>query len=185
MTPALFSIPLLFTFLLVSDQYLGIKKVFNLAIYTLLLGSVTYFIAYQKPYCNPMRYEIAYKIDHLFPKLKYIKVSKEIHYKYTEFAFLISKYGNNFKTLIGMPLSNYLTNTNFPIKIDWVKDNETGNEDENIINDLKIKKTVVFLEKKPQLIEIRESITKVAYFIKNNWNKIDSLEHFEVYRFED
>ncbi|MDQ6723325.1 MAG: hypothetical protein M3Z01_03560 [Thermoproteota archaeon] len=185
-TPALFSLPFIFGFLLVSNQFFRVKNIANLAMYILVLGTVTYLIAYQKPYCNPLRQELTYKIDHLFPKLKNIKVSKEIHDKYTELAELIIKYGNNFKTLPGMPLSNYLTNTKSPIVIDWVFNAETNNINSDIINGLKFKKTIIFMEKYPQLISISDSKEKfnssVAYFIKKNWQKIDTTNYFEIYK---
>jgi hypothetical protein len=188
-TPILFSTPILFGFLLASNQFFGIKKIIYLALYTLLIGSITYFVAYQKPYCNPVRHLLTYKIDHIFPKMKYINVSKETHDKYTEFSYLVAKYGVNFKTLPGMPLSNYLTCTNSPIKIDWVFNAETNNENQNIINELGFKKTIVFMEKSPQLIGVSDSKEKfnstVAYFIKNNWQKIDSTIYFEIYKLEN
>jgi hypothetical protein len=121
--------------------------------------------------------------------MKYINVSKETHDKYTEFSYLVAKYGVNFKTLPGMPLSNYLTCTNSPIKIDWVFNAETNNENQNIINELGFKKTIVFMEKSPQLIGVSDSKEKfnstVAYFIKNNWQKIDSTIYFEIYKLEN
>lgn len=185
-TPILFSTPLLLGFLLASNQFFKVKKIWNLALYTLILGSVTYFIAYQKPYCNPVRHLLTYKIDHLFPKMQGIYVSKETHDKYTEFYSLVMKYGVNFKTLPGMPLSNYLTNTNSPIKIDWVFNAETNNENQSIINELRLKKVTIFIEKEPQLISVLNSKEKynstVAYFIKNNWQKIDSTVYFEIYK---
>lgn len=185
-TPVLFSTPLLFGFLLASNQFFGIKKIGNLALYTLLLGSITYFVAYQKPYCNPVRHLLTYKIDHLFPKMKHINVGKATHDKYTEFSSLVTKYGVNFKTLPGMPLSNYLTNTNSPIKIDWVFNAETNNENQNIIIELGLKKTVIFMEKSPQLIDVSDSKEKfnssVAYFIKKNWQKVDSTNYFEIFK---
>ena len=188
-TPVLFSTPLLFGFLLVSNHYFGLKKVNTLALYSLLLGTITYFIAYQKPYCNPIKQTLTYRIDDLFPKMKYINVSKETHDKYTEFYFLIKKYGTNYKTLPGMPLSNYLSNTKSPIKIDWVFNAETNNENQSIINELTAKKTIIFMEKNPQFIHIENSKEKfnssIAYFIKKNWMKIDSTKYFEIYRLKN
>ncbi len=188
-TPVLFSMPLLFGFLLASNQFFEVNKIGSLAIYILVFGSTTYFVAYQKPYCNPVRQLLTYKIDDLFPKMQYINVSKEIHDKYSEFSSLVTKYGVNFKTLPGMPLSNYLTNTNSPIKIDWVFNAETNNENHNIITELEFKKTIIFMEKNPQLIVVTDSKEKfnstVAYYIKNNWLKIDSTYYFEIYKHDE
>jgi hypothetical protein len=184
-TPVLFSTPLLFGFLLVSQQFFKIK-IGILALYTLFIGSLTYLIAYQKPYCNPLRQSLTYNIGHIFPKMKHINVGKETYDKYKEFSVLIVKYGMNFKTLPGMPLANYLTNTNSPVKIDWIFNAETNNENQNIINELGLKKTIIFVEKSPQLIHVSDSKTKfnssVTYFIKKNWLKIDSTNYFEIYK---
>lgn len=188
-TPVLFSTPLIFGFLLASYQYFEVKKITNLALYTLLLGTIIYFVAYQKPYGNPMRHSLTYEVADLFPKLKFIKVGKDTHDKYTEFASLVSKYGSNFKTLPGMPLSNYLTNTISPIKIDWVINAETNNENNLIIKDLGFKKTIIFMEKNSLFIDVSNSKEKfnssVAYFIKTNWQKVDSTNYFEIYKIKE
>lgn len=186
-TPVFFSMPLIFGFFLVSHQYFEVEKMTKLALYTLFIGTITYFIAYQSPYCNPLRAQLTYKIDDLFPKLKYIKVGRETHDKYTEFSLLINKYGNNFKTLPGMPLSNYLTNTNSPLKIDWVFNAETSNKNDEIIKDLILKKTIIFMEKKPLIISVTSDLNEkynssVSYIIKTNWMKIDSTTYFDIYR---
>ncbi|MEO8088109.1 MAG: hypothetical protein ABI763_14900 [Bacteroidota bacterium] len=185
-TPSFFSTPLIFGFFLVSIQYFDIRKANCLALYTLLSGTIVYFVAYQKPYCNPMRYKLNYELSGLFPKLQYIKVGKETFDKYTEFASLVNKYGTNFKTLPGMPLANYITNTNSPIRIDWVFNAETNHEDTAILNDLAQKNTVVFLEKMPQIVKVTNLDAKfsslVAYVITVNWQKVDSTNYFEVYK---
>ena len=88
-----------------------------------------------------------------------------------------------------MPLSNYLSNTKSPIKIDWVFNAETNNENQSIINELTAKKTIIFMEKNPQFIHIENSKEKfnssIAYFIKKNWMKIDSTKYFEIYRLKN
>jgi hypothetical protein len=135
-TPVLFSIPLVFCFLLISNKYFGVNNVFKLTLFTLFISTIAYFIAYQKPYCCQMRNHLNYELSDLFPKLKYIKVDRDTHDKYTELASLVNKYGPNFKTLPGMPLANFLTKTNSPIKIDWVFDSETNYENAPIIKTL-------------------------------------------------
>lgn len=186
--PVLFSTPLIYGFILVSNQYFDVKNVTKLAISILCLGSIVYFIAYQKPYCNPIRSELKYDLSNIFPKLSYIKVSKETFDKYNELFLLHKKYGDNFKTLPGMPLSNYLTDTQSPINIDWVINAETSNHNDDLINILKAKNTIIFIEKIPQLISVDSTNNKfnssVTFYIKNNWNKIDECNNFEVYRYK-
>jgi len=186
--PAFFSVPLILGFLLLVNKYFNIKRVNNMLIYMLFLGALTYFGSFQKPYENPLRKNIIYSVSDLFPKLTYIKVSKEIYEKYHEFYALIGKYGNNFKTLPGMPLSNYLTNTKSPIIIDWVFNAETGSYNMKIINILESKNTIIFMDRKPGPISISDTTEKynssVSYFIKTHWQKIDSTNYFEIYKFK-
>lgn len=113
----------------------------------LVLATVTYCCAYQKPDDHSYRKNINYRLTNLFPKLNHIKVSRVSYEKYHKLYALINKYGNNFKTLPGMPLANYLTNTNSPIIIDWVFNAETGTYNTEIIKTLQNKNSVVLFEK--------------------------------------
>jgi hypothetical protein len=185
-TPVLFSMPLIFCFIFISKEYLGVTNSNYLGIVILTMGITTYNLAYQNPYCNPPKRELTYNIGQLFPKLKYIKIGKETYIKYSEFHYLISKYGSNFKTLPGMPLSNYVNNSLSPIKIDWVFNGETKGENVNIVQELENNGIIVFMEKKPQLIGVEDSDQKfnssVAYYIKEHWKKIDTTTFFDVYK---
>ncbi|MES2566579.1 MAG: hypothetical protein V4565_06920 [Bacteroidota bacterium] len=185
-SPVLFSTPLLFSFFLISNKYFNIKNITQLVKYTLSIGTFTYYVAYQKPSCNPIRRDLVYEISDIFPKLNHIKVGKDIYNKYHEFKSLTNKYGSNFKTLPGMPLSNYLTNTKSPISLDWVSNGETNNHNEDVLKTLVQQNVVVFVEKKPQLITVLNTKDRfnssVTYHIKSNWIKIDSTQYFEIYK---
>jgi len=187
-TPAFFCTPLIFTFLLVAKKYFTVKRINILGIYMLLVGSLAYFCTFQKPHLNPLRKDIIYSLDDLFPKLKNIKVGKDTYYKYHELHNLINKYGNNFKTLPGMPLANYLTNTNSPIVIDWVFNAETGFYNNQIINTLQNKNTIIFMETPCNTNINSDTVEKsnsyVAYVIKTKWIKVDSSSYFGIYKFK-
>lgn len=187
-SPSFFSVPLIFGFLMISIKYFDVKNISRLVTYMLVLGTITYYCAMQKPYGNPVKKNITYSLSDIFPKLNNILVSKETYEKYHEFSILVKKYGINFKTLPGMPLSNYLTNTKSPINIDWVFNAETGTYNNQIISILQQKKTIIFLEKKPLFISVTNSTDKynslVTYYIKTNWKKIDSTNYFDIYKFE-
>jgi hypothetical protein len=184
-TPVLFSLPLVTGFLFASYRYFGVKNIFYLSAYALLIGLITYFFAYQKPYRNPVRGVLNYNLSAVFPKMSHINISKKTYDKYIDFSTLVKKFGSNFKTLPGMPLSNYLTNTSSPTRLDWVFNAETGNENDKILDELKRKNVVVFLEK-DQLSNIDSSDRKansyVSFYIRNNWQKIDSTQYFEIYK---
>lgn len=186
-SPVMYSTPLVFSFLLISQHYFKVKNLRILIIYTFIMGTITYFIAYQKPQLNTLRKDLDYDLSDIFPKLKYIKVGKLTHEKYHDLSRLIEKYGNNFKTLPDMPLSNYLSNTNSPIQLDWVFNAETNNQSESVINRLSENHPIVFIEKKP-LMKISNSDlkfhSKVTYYIQENWTKIESTMYFDVYKLE-
>ena len=185
-TPVLFSAPLIFVFFLFSKRYFHIENMSRLAVFTLILGTITYFTAYQKPYCNPARKELKYELSDIFPKFGCIKAGPLTYEKYAEFKDLVEEYGTNFKTLPGMPLSNFLTNTKSPIALDWVSNGETNNKNSGIINELMSKGTVIFVEREPQLTTVTTSVDKfnssVTYYIASHWNKVDSTKHFLVYK---
>lgn len=185
-TPVLFSVPLLFGFFMIAFQYFNIKNVSRLAAFTLMTGIFTYYVAYQKPVCNPLRKDLNYELSGIFPKLKHLKVGADIYDKYNEFHSLVLKYGTNFKTLPGMPLANYLTDTKSPLAIDWVANAEIGNGTKKLINTLSEKNVTVFMERKPPLISVDSTQNKfnssVSYFIKTNWIRIDSTRYFYVYK---
>jgi hypothetical protein len=187
-TPVLFSAPLLFGFLYSARVFFKTKNISALAMYTFLLGFISYFFAYQKPYRNPIRQELSHDISHLFPKMKHIRVGKFTKDKYTELSFLVKKYGNNFTTLPGMPLVHFLTNTNSPIASDWPMNVETGNQNNSILNELKRKGVIVFVERQP-ITGINETDapfnSTVAYNVTRSFNKIDSLTYFDVYKFDN
>jgi hypothetical protein len=150
------------------------------------LGTITYFIAYQKPAFSSDRRQLTYKISEVFPKLNYIKVDKEMYDKYTELKKLIAKYGNNFKTLPEMPLSNYLSDTQSPIGLDWVFNAEINFRNDGIVKTLEQKRTTVFVEKHPQCILYNDSAGKlnssVTYHVVSSWRKVESTNHFDIYQ---
>ena len=185
-TPVLCSTPLLFSFFLFVQKYFQRKDPGQLVIFTLALGLLTYWLAYQKPFCNPLRKELTYDLAAEFPKLHSIKVGKDTYQKYKEFKTLVGQYGPHFKTLPGMPLSNYLTNTLSPIPIDWAYNAETNNNNEWLIHALSEKAPFVFMERYPQLITVTASEGKfnssLSHYVRSHWQKIDSTGYFEVYR---
>ncbi|MCW3083759.1 MAG: putative rane protein [Bacteroidetes bacterium] len=185
-TTAFFSTPMLFCFFIVANKYFNTHNITRLAVFTLLIGTLTYQLAYEKPYCNPLKRNLTYNLSDILPKLSHIKVGRDTYDKYHELLLLKKKYGDNFKTLPGMPLVNYLTNTNSPVPLDWIFNAEVNNNDASILDALRSKKTLVFMERHPQLIKITDIKEKfhagTAYFITHNWERIDSTNYFDIYK---
>jgi hypothetical protein len=185
-TPVLFSVPLLFGLFFIARHYFQVINLTRFAIYTLVLGTITYFIAYQKPAFSADRRELTYELSEVFPKLKSIKVDREVYDKYVELKKLIAKYGTNFKTLPEMPLANYISDTQSPIGLDWVFNAETNFRNDELITTLMRKRTTVFVEKNPQCVVYNDSNAKlnssVTYHIVTTWRKVESTNHFDIFQ---
>jgi hypothetical protein len=185
-TPVFFSVPLVLVFFHISSFVFKLENIKRFVYFTFIIGFIVYLTAYNYPYCNPSRGNLKYELSEFYPKLNHIKVSKECYEKYKEFYLLEKKYGYNFKTLPGMPLSNYLSGTVAPVSPDWIFNIETINRNNIIIEDLEKKDVTVFLEKNPELIKVENSNgiynSSVAYYVKSNWEKVDSTNYFEVYK---
>ncbi|NTU94603.1 MAG: hypothetical protein HGA83_06325 [Bacteroidales bacterium] len=188
-SPVLFSLPLLYSFFIASKYYFDVENLNGFAVYMFCLGFVVYFMAYQKPYCNPVRSEISYSVSDVFPKLSYIRVDKKTYEKYHEFASLVDRYGHNFKILPGMPASHYLAGAKSPVALDWVFNGEINDRSDDVLYMIAKKKVVVFMEKQPQLIEMKNSSERfnslVAYTVRNTWYMVDSTKYFQVFTFRD
>jgi len=187
-TPAFFSTPLVFGFFMVSDQYFQIKNQKKLIYFVLITVTIVYFISNQKNIYNNYRSKCTYDLGYVFPKLKFIKADKETYQQHIDLKELCKKYPSNFKTMPGMPLSNYLTNTISKFPVDLVQNLPMIENYNNIlINDLNKIKPVVFIERKLNCILMIDSepsfTSSTAFFVINNWNKIDSTEYFYVYKF--
>lgn len=182
--PKFFSVPLIFLFFLISKDLFNEEKIKRVAYFSLIIGIFVYFIAYQYPYHNPPRSKLNYELSEYFPKLGQIKVGQKCYEKYKDFYSLTKKYKENFKTLPGMPLSNYLTNTKSPMSYDWMLNEETANFSNYLISEMERKKVTVFMEKEPFFSitnNSSRSSSSVASFVLNNWIKIDSTDYFDIY----
>jgi hypothetical protein len=178
-TPALFSVPLIFSFFLI----IGAKNK-PIILFFLVISMAHFFFEYQKPYLNPDRKELKYSLSENYPKLTEIKVSKETQEKYNELYLLTKKY-KPFVTMPEMPWSYYLLNERNPLSVDWIFNAEVPDE-EKLMNELKLKKPFVIIQKYPQIIAIKDTINRsssqIAYKITKEWWKIEETKYFKIYR---
>jgi len=185
-TPVFFSTPLIAGFFLVAKQYFRFGSLKKLIYYVLILSTIVYYIGYQVPMRDSPRKELTYKLDKIFPKMKYIRTDNETFQKYSNLKELYEKYPVNFKTMPGMVLSNYLTNTIPPLAIDLVIDNGVKNINDVLIPSYEEKKPVLFIEKSPVLFTIDNPNAKwrssFTFWAMNNLVKIDSNQYFNVYK---
>jgi hypothetical protein len=178
-TPALFSVPLIFSFFLL----IGAKNK-PIAVFFLIISVVHFWFEYQKPYLNPNREELKYSLSETYPKLTGIKVSGDTKEKYEELYKLTEKY-NPFVVMPEIPQIYYLLDKRNPVSVDWIFNAEVPNE-ERLMNELKLKKPFVIIQKYPQIIAIKDSTnkssSKIAYKITKEWWKIEETKYFNIYR---
>ena len=185
-TPVFFSTPLIAGFFLVAKQYFRFSSLKRLVYYVLFFSTIVYYIGYQVPMRDSPRKELTYRLDNIFPKMKYIRTDNETFQKYSALKELSEKYPVNFKTMPGVVLSNYLTNTVPTLAIDLVIDNGVKNINDILIPSFRGKSTVFFIEKQPALFTVNnprpEWKSTFTLYVMNNLVKIDSNQYFNVYQ---
>ena len=184
-TVILFSAPVIF--ILSRNVQHDFKKasINKFAFIFLLFACLTFYVGYQNPYNlgKPLKKsDLKYKMEEIYPKLKFIYGDKETYIKYKELKSLISEYGNNFTVLPDVTLIHYLSGTNNPIGIDWVMNAEINNQDNIIIDKLETKRLVVII-KNEEIKADGKFGSKVTAYISENWNKIKVGIFFSVYSY--
>jgi len=149
----------------------------------IIFSLITFYIGYQNPYNldhSSKKSDLIYKMDEIYPKLKYIYGDKETYMEYKELKSFIFNYGNNFVVLPDVTLIHYLSNTKNQIGIDWVMNAEINNENNKIITLLEAGKIIVFLKKK-ELSSEGKFGSNVATHIRKTWKKTNEGKYFDVY----
>jgi hypothetical protein len=181
--PILFSAPMIFILSISIHRNFNQKNI-ELASFSLLIFAlITFYVGYQNPYNldHPLKKSnLTYKMDEIYPKLKYIYGDKETYMEYKELKSLISQYNQPFAVLPSATLIHYLSDTKNFIGVDWVMNAEINDQDSKIISILESKDIIVFLEK-GALNPDGKFGSRVSVYISENWNKIKEGQHFDVY----
>ncbi len=192
-TPVIFSAPLMFGILWINGE-LGFRHLRFFSYFLLIGGIISFSVAYY--YCpnhiaiiptrDSTRPELTYDMGKIFPKLSCIRSDKETFEKYTELKSLAGKYGNNFKTLPGIPFSNYLTDTKSPIRLDWPMEREINNHTDSIIQQLNSSDCYAFVES-DQFTPAKSILYGwgSTSYVVDNWKMIEETNYFRVYHMED
>lgn len=180
-TPIHFSLPLVFGMYVIIFSEKEYKKFPIIpAAFSLVLILIIFWFGYQNLYRDSNRNQLSYKMEAVFPQLKFIKSDKRTFDKYSELKDLSEKY-SKFTVLPSMTLAHYLTKTVNPIGTDWALDVEINDEAEKLLKQLERKKTFVFLEKNTESPEGFEGY-KIMDLIKKNWIVINETNDFVVYK---
>jgi len=192
-SPVLFSAPIVFVLGIGIYEGMMIKRKMIYPLIILILAFITFFVAMRTPYscsldsCNITHKQEAseqtYKMEEVFPKLKYIYGDKYVYDEYIELKQLIEEYGVNFTVLPNVTLIHYLSDTVNPIGIDWVMNAEINNNHEKFINMLEDKNVIVFL-KKSKLDRKGFYGSEVAMHVRDTWLQIKAGDLFNVYQYK-
>ena len=145
----------------------------------ILLFLVTFYFGYQTLYRDSTRKELTYKMEEVFPQLKFIKSDKATFEKYVELKKLSDSY-KNFTVIPSMTLAHYLTKTINPIGIDWPLDVEINDEATLLIKQLSDKNATVFMENSEFTNKELEGYA-IKRYIENNWKLLKKTKYFTIY----
>jgi uncharacterized membrane protein len=154
--PILFSVPLVYAVIFVSNAFSGrlaghpILHWFQQQGRWLLLVAVllTFRYAADFIYRDGRRADMTASMGAIFPKLSGIYSDTATAALYLDLKELSERYGPNFTTLPAFPYSNFLTNTTPPLALDWVVKRETGAFEYRLDQEMAAKNPVIFVEKK-------------------------------------
>ena len=187
-SPALCSGPLVFAIFHVGMNLLSPRWARFAAQFLLWGGLATYAVANQFPYNSPPRWKCTKDMGELFPKASFIKADPDTYDRYKEMKELVEKYGDNFKTLPCVPMSNYLTNTRSPLPLDWPSDFELPGDWKEVAKKLDASDATVFFFKD---ISENEMLpyqafgginSTLTYYVTRTWKRIETGRHFDVYQ---
>ncbi len=183
--PILFAIPVIYAIIEYANQFspsFNLRQKRYLNLYAIIGLLLIFRLAYQFVYRDGNRNEMTYKMEEIFPKLKYIYSDQDTYDKYADLKNLNVKYGDDFKTLPSFPLSNYLTNTNSPLPLDWVFNAETNGQNNQIYQALENFNGYIFMEK--AYIDKIENMPKyeVSKYVLTHYKLVEKTPNFFIYK---
>jgi hypothetical protein len=188
-TTALFATPFIFVFglFLLKDYDGNSRAVFAVQSLVLILALVVFFSGYKHPYNLEYKSErSAMKNDlgTIFTSLKYIKCDNKTYDQYSEFRDIYQKYGDNFVVLPNIPLAHAITGTKNPVGTDWPMNAEINNYTDEVFGLLESKNVTVFYlrDAKPSPASPGRYGSEVTVQVLNNWERIETLSYFDVYK---
>ena len=160
-----------------ASRYLGILGV--------ILSIVAFSYNY-KPYRERNVTELAYRLDSVSPKLRYIYTNRSNFDKLSELKHLLEKYGPNFICAPNIPMAHYLFNTKSVLPADWIINTEINRNPglflkiaSNPENYIFLEKS--FLEREELMPEKKEDFSIITSYIHRNFIKIGETKYFIIY----
>jgi hypothetical protein len=152
--PILFIVPCLYILLAISDWLLNnsapefFRKYAALgAICSVISLAAVFRYAYEFVYRDGRRSEMTVSMGAIFPPLSGIYSDQETASLYLDLKQLTARYGPNFKTLPSFSQASFLCRSYPPLPLDWVVKRENNGLDDVLLQQLKARRPVLFIEK--------------------------------------
>lgn len=123
------------------------KSFLKNALTMLVMLLLAFRIGHEFVYRDGRRNQMTEPMGVIFPKLSGVYSDRETSGLYQDLKQLAEQYGSNFKVLPAFSQANFLTNTSPPLPLDWVVNRETNSNNNLIVNELKEKGPVIFIQK--------------------------------------
>lgn len=148
----------------------------------LLLGIARF--SYEFVYRDGLRSEMTTNMGTVFPKLQGIYSSPEKAALYRDLQNLVQRYGPNFTVLPAFPQAHFLTGTAPPLPLDWVVKREMNESNQLVVNSLREKKPVLFIEKKfAEKINSDPELELTRHALETG-KILEETPHFWIVRYE-
>lgn len=187
-TPAFIAVIPLFCFYLVHAKMGG--NVARLGYITLGAGLLMFACGFQYPYVFPQRelsrQQLVCDAGDIYPLAAHVYIDKDMYERLSELKALRAKYGSNYKTLPGFPMSNFLNGDPPAGKSDWYIDWEINAKIVEAYEDLLDHDYIVFLERDQADTQKADNYERAGYsvpqLVRKNWRLVEQTPHFLVYR---
>lgn len=149
--PILFAVPLVWAVmeltrnLAEASQAIKFSTLYRLGMLIALL--LAFRAGYEFVYRDGRRSEMHEPMGAIFLQLSGIYSDRETAALYRDLKALSERYGPNFKTLPAFPQANFLAHSPPPLPLDWVVNRETNGDNSLVINNLRQKSPILFIQK--------------------------------------
>jgi len=186
--PILFATPWVFTTFEISRLLRAAQhrntfpKWIQLVVLIILLGVARF--GYEYAYRDGTRSEMTVHLGTIFPKLHGIYSSPATAALYRDLQDLSQRYGPDFAVLPAFPQAHFLTNTVPPLPLDWVVQREMNGANQLVVNILKEKKPVLFIEKSFADTISSDPEMELTRHVLETGKVLEETPHFWIVRYE-
>ncbi|MEL6866174.1 MAG: hypothetical protein AAFP19_17225 [Bacteroidota bacterium] len=183
--PILFAIPYVYVLFEITEEVeWGTTRDWNwLWRFSLLFALLLIFrYAYEFVYRDGPRSAMKWPMEQVFPALKGIYSDEATYLLYSDLKGLQEHYGPRFKTLPAFPLSNYLTQTQSPLPLDWVIRPETNGPQPKLYQLVDKSDYYFFIEKSYGEQLLKNPKFELTKYVMDHLDRIEETPYFYVYQ---